>query len=644
MRAFLSLIFVATLTLTGVAAELSIPEKKIVNTVNATVRSASKDYVANQYDSAGKHIRSAIEQINKAVKSGRPELYDALRPAINKVSKAHAMLEFEGVSLPPFVQPTRPTASMAAEKKTTSQSPAFPVTTGSNTPPPNPNAISFTSQVAPILSNRCGRCHIQGNKGQFNLGTFAKLMKGPPEGVVVFAGDTIGSRLIETIETGDMPRGGAKVPPKELALLKGWIMQGAKFDGADPNAAIGTGGAAPQPTANKRPEVKRATGKETVSFSLDVAPLLVKNCTGCHIDAMRNQGGLQMDTFARLLRGGDSGEIVLPGKSAESLLIKKLKGAAGIEGVQMPAGGRPPLAEKEIQLISTWIDEGATLDGSSAEQPIKVMALLAWAAKATPEQMNAKRQELADKNVGLVSASGAPMHMETTDHFRVMGTASPGTIKLVAEKAEAKMESVKNLVRGDTGDKYFRGKATIFVMPRRYDYSEFAKMVEARNIPPTWTSHWKFDGIDAYLAMVATDREEEEDIESRLTSPLLSLAVATRGQGVPRWFAEGAGATLASRNKQDRDQKLQMQAEIAEALAACKDAKAFLGNRLTPVQTDRIGAAMVSFMMDRKNRKNFDNCIRSLSSGTPFESAFAQAFRAPVNTWIDNWLRLAKGY
>ena len=83
--------------------------------------------------------------------------------------------------------------------------------------------MSFTKNVAPILVNRCGRCHVSDSKGDFNMGTFAALMKGPPEGVVIFAGDTVGSRLIETIETGDMPRGGGKVTPDELKLLKEWI-------------------------------------------------------------------------------------------------------------------------------------------------------------------------------------------------------------------------------------------------------------------------------------------------------------------------------------------------------------------------------------------------------------------------------------
>ena len=617
------------------SAQLSLQEKKTVNTINATVRAAGKDFVAQKYDSSGKHIREAMKQISEAVKSGRPELFNALQPAINKVSKAHAMLDFEGVSLPPFVKPTRPVEMTKSSPPSDSSKP-MPAN-----PPPSmdPNAVSFTGQVAPILSRRCGSCHIQGSKGRFNLGTFAALMKGPPEGVVIFAGDTIGSRLIETIETGDMPRGGGKVSQQELAVLKAWINQGAKFDGNDPNAPI-SGGAAPTPQNNRNPVVRRATGKETVSFALDVAPLLVGNCNGCHINAMRNQGGLRMDNFAQILRGGDSGEIVIPGRSADSLLVKKLRGMG--DGQRMPAGGRPALPEKDIQLIAKWIDEGATLDGAGPDQPIEVMAQLAWASNATSEQMNERRQQLASKNIGLVT-SGQKPHVETTEHFFVVGTSAPGTIQLVAEKAEAHMARVKSLARGPSGDDYFHGKATIFVLPRRYDYSEFAKMIEQRAVPTDWSSHWKFDGVDAYAAMVATDRDEEEEISSRLLGPLTSLAVATRGANVPRWFADGIGMAVATTNGPiDRETKVLMQQQLSEALSNCKDAKTFLGNKLTPEQLDQISTSIGATMIDRKARKSFDACMRNLSNGSPFESAFAQAFRMPMNTWINSWLAYAR--
>ncbi|MGB7346058.1 MAG: c-type cytochrome domain-containing protein [Pirellulaceae bacterium] len=609
-----------------------------------SVKNAGADYAAGKFDSAGEHVQKAMNKIDVAMKAGSPDLYEALDPAVKRISKAHAMLEFEGVSLPPFRKPEPPLANSNAKMEPAADpatsEPAMPVVSGNEL---STSAISFTKQVAPILTSRCGQCHIQGSKGQFNLGTFANLMKGPPEGVVVFAGDTVGSRLIQTIVTGDMPRGNGKVTPQELAVLNGWIIQGAKFDGTDETASI-TGGAAPAPPANTpAPKAAIATGKETVSFARDVAPLLVDNCNGCHIDAMQVRGGLRMDNFAQLLRGGDSGQIVMPGQSAGSLLVKKLKGM-DIEGERMPAGGRPAFSEKDIQLISTWIDEGATLDGASENQPITVMAQLAWAANATAAEMNQRRQSLASENLGLVATGGSPVSTVATDHFYVTGTSAKATLELVAEAAEDKMKTVNTVVEGKPGEEFFHGKASIFVLPKRYDYSEFAKMVEQRNVPASWDSHWKFDGVDAYVAVVASDREEANVIADRLLAPIAALAVATRGGDVPRWFAEGVGATMNLRTaSQDRDAKAQREAETREAVVACKDANAFLSGKLNPVHTDRIGAAMASTLMDRTNRKQFDACLRAIDAGTPFESAFAQAFRAPVNTWVNNWLTWVKG-
>ncbi|HAY79498.1 MAG TPA: hypothetical protein DCY79_06805, partial [Planctomycetaceae bacterium] len=76
---------------------------------------------------------------------------------------------------------------------------------------------------------------------------------------------------------------------------------GAKFDGPNPeqNLTRLTRGAA-NPTAM----ANQPTGKETVSFSADIAPILTQNCNGCHYKAQRVQGGLNMTSFATLLRGG----------------------------------------------------------------------------------------------------------------------------------------------------------------------------------------------------------------------------------------------------------------------------------------------------------------------------------------------------
>ncbi len=631
------------LTTQADAAGLTPGEKKTVQTVNASVLRAGKSYAAEDFDASAEYIRTAIKQVEEATKAGSPRLYDELLPAMQRIEKARTLLEFEGITLPTFTRPKRPEEAPAKPKPATRPTPGKPA---SAQPAPMPaDGISFTKAVAPILSTRCGRCHASDSKGGFNLATYDSLMKGPPEGVVIFAGDTVGSRLIETIETGDMPRGGGKVTPDELKILKDWIVAGAKFDGTDRAAPI-TSGATPAEPPRPRLKAIKATGKETVSFAGDVAPLLVESCKGCHINAMRASGGLSMDTFAQLLRGGDSGDIVIPGNGAESPLVKKLRGSMGL---RMPAGGRPAFSEDSIKLISTWIDEGATLDGASDNQPLQVMSQLAWAAAATPQELSNRRAEIAGENIKLVVPTGADLATETTEHFYVVGSAAPATIKLVAELAEDQMKAVKSVVSADAGQAFFKGRATIFVMPKRYDYSEFAKMVEGRGIPNGWSSHWKYDGIDGYVSLVATDRDEKDEIEARLTSPLVSLAVATRGGDVPRWLAEGTGKVIAKRHgntekvSRGRTPKTTVNRELIEALAAMSNSKQFLDGKLTPEQSDLIATDLMAAMLDRAQKKGFDGLLRNMSRGMPFEKAFIQAFQATPQQFVEAWKRWRTG-
>lgn len=639
MRALILVLLSVALPALPVAAELTSREQQMIRAVNATVMKAGASYAQGDFSAAGQHIRKAMEQIDAAMKDGSTDLYDGLVPAMQRITTAHTMLEFEDVSLPPFRRPKRPQpgADKPEPRKPRSRRPRTPPT-----PPEPTNAISFTETVAPILVNRCGRCHVSGSRGQFNMASFSILMKGPPEGVVIFPGDTVGSRLIEVIETGDMPRGGGRVSPQELQTLKDWIKSGAKFDGDDPDAPIGAGATPGNNPGNSGLAVRRSTGKETVSFAADVAPLLVDNCNGCHIDAMQTRGGLRMDTFAQLLRGGDSGDVIVPGRGNESLLVQKLRGQVG---ERMPAGGRPALSEESIKLIATWIDEGATLDGASDSQPLRVMSQLAWAASATPAQISERRQQLAEDHLKLVTTSGGDLASKTTEHFNVVGTASKGTIELVAELAEEQIKTVKTVVSGPSGESFYRGRATIFVFPRRYDYSEFAKMVESRGVPSDWQSHWKFDGIDAYIALVATERDEEEQIEARLLSPTVSLAVATTGGDVPRWLAEGVGVVTANRKGGDRDRgaRQKIESETSEAVAAMKNAKEFLEQKLTPEQSDRVGAAIANTMLDRTHRRGFDALLRHLREGKPFDRAFVEAFNAPPEAFVETWLKWARG-
>ena len=183
------------------------------------------------------------------------------------------------------------------------------------------------------------------------MANFDALMKGPPAGTVIFPKDADGSRLIEVIESGDMPRGGLKIEPAELVMLRKWITEGAIYDAEDRMASLASLAPGVEAADLPRLEVMKATGKETVSFSNDLAPVFVKHCIGCHGLGRRPSGRLNLNTFDGLLRGGESGAPVVPGKPAESLLIKKLKGTGGgaaDAGPRRSACGRCDCHDREV--------------------------------------------------------------------------------------------------------------------------------------------------------------------------------------------------------------------------------------------------------------------------------------------------------
>jgi ankyrin repeat protein len=94
--------------------------------------------------------------------------------------------------------------------------------------------------------------------------------------------------------------------------------------------------------------------KTKVDFIKDVEPILAQKCHSCHGSDVQ-QAGLRLDRRQNALRGGDYGPVILPGRSAESKLIRRL--VSGDGGLQMPPTG--PLSGEEIGILRAWIDQGA---------------------------------------------------------------------------------------------------------------------------------------------------------------------------------------------------------------------------------------------------------------------------------------------
>lgn len=90
-------------------------------------------------------------------------------------------------------------------------------------------------------------------------------------------------------------------------------------------------------------------------FTRDVEPLFAKRCQGCH-GAAQQLSGLRLDQSEAALKGGYSGPVIIPGKSADSKLIARVTSTK--KGFSMPPVGAP-LTEAEVATLRTWIDGGA---------------------------------------------------------------------------------------------------------------------------------------------------------------------------------------------------------------------------------------------------------------------------------------------
>src|SRR5437868_5772547 len=94
----------------------------------------------------------------------------------------------------------------------------------------------------------------------------------------------------------------------------------------------------------------------------DVLPILEKNCFQCHGESLK-MANLDLRTRAAMLKGGDKGPAVVPGKSVDSPIYKRV---AGLAQPKMPMAPVPPLSEREVVVLKDWIDQGAVWDENAA--------------------------------------------------------------------------------------------------------------------------------------------------------------------------------------------------------------------------------------------------------------------------------------
>jgi Protein of unknown function (DUF1553)/Protein of unknown function (DUF1549)/Planctomycete cytochrome C len=139
------------------------------------------------------------------------------------------------------------------------------------------------------------------------------------------------------------------------------------------------------PVAAESPRSPR--GVDNAFFEAKIRPVLVRHCYECHSsESKKVRGGLRLDSRDALLKGGDSGPALVPGKPTESLILKALRH----DEIAMPPKEKLPASVAAD--FERWIQGGAPdpriSATTTAKSGIDIQAGRAFWAFTPPQRYN----------------------------------------------------------------------------------------------------------------------------------------------------------------------------------------------------------------------------------------------------------------
>ncbi len=153
-------------------------------------------------------------------------------------------------------------------------------------------------------------------------------------------------------------------------------------------------------------------------YNQQIVPIFKQYCLGCH-NARDAESGLVLESYETLLKGGEGGAILLPGKSDQSRLVLMLEGK--IEPLMPPEGNERPKAE-EVALIRSWIDAGAKSPGGQPPDPTMLVTPKVDLLAPTRRVVNA----------AAISPDGKLAALAGYREVRLVDAASRATVRTLA--------------------------------------------------------------------------------------------------------------------------------------------------------------------------------------------------------------------
>ncbi len=501
--------------------------------------------------------------------------------------------------------------------------------------PADSGKVHFLEDVAPLIDSKCLGCHGATNpRAGLRLDTLTGWRRGGQSGPLLAPGNAGRSLLIARLTApagqGRMPQRGEPLSMEEIETVGKWINQGADVQRANPNTSL-SDLIYEYEKKTMSIEIPKPKGTETVSFTRDMAPWMTNLCLGCH-NSRNKSGGLSVETFYDLMKGGDTGLVILPGDKENSRFFRLV---GGLELPRMPQG-QARITRKNYEDMIKWFEEGNTFDGADARTNIRtyVRSAAEMAAdefrKKTDEEMLAHRMERTTSQLKR-AVPNDPQNTHKTEHFLMAGNVDEARLQEVGGWAEEKLVELQKLF-GGTGLPW-RGQLAIFVLKDRFSYDEFNEVIEQRRADAKMHGHSKVTANheDAYAVLQDLGDAESSELttQKNLTEHLTGAFLKQNGSVLPSWLISGTGLIMATDARKDVKRVAEMKqaaASIVPTLQRPEDV--FEEGTFSPGTVGPVGYTLVRHLIDSQGAPKFAQFVTQLQRGQNVEQSLTQVYGA----------------
>lgn len=181
---------------------------------------------------------------------------------------------------------------------------------------------------------------------------------------------------------------------------------------------------------------------ERVVFAEVVAPVLTVRCVGCHGGAKAN-GGLRLDAYQQVIKGGNGGAVVVAGDPAKSTLLRYIDLPEG-DPKHMPPKGKTQVSDDERLILDWWVQAGLPENKLMAELTPPDDVLLAL-NRNVPEAVRVKQETAKRAKVAALAATLATLQKRL-----------PGTMLRAVAPGETDLEFAPGADPAHFGDTQLR--------------------------------------------------------------------------------------------------------------------------------------------------------------------------------------------